>query len=97
MTQAMRENEAAKKAQKIGPVRIRVILPDRLVLQATFKATDRLSDLMVCPGLRICQYACLTGRLYCCMTSMRGRICMASFLLVPMCLHTSQSLVHTAF
>eukprot|EP00192_Tetraselmis_astigmatica_P011428 CAMPEP_0117649282 /NCGR_PEP_ID=MMETSP0804-20121206/883_1 /TAXON_ID=1074897 /ORGANISM="Tetraselmis astigmatica, Strain CCMP880" /LENGTH=374 /DNA_ID=CAMNT_0005454997 /DNA_START=248 /DNA_END=1372 /DNA_ORIENTATION=- len=46
MTQAMREAEATKKAQKLGAVRIRIVLPERLILQASFRATDKLSDLM---------------------------------------------------
>jgi len=45
MTQALRDREEEAKASKLPPVRIRVVFPDRTVLQALFSATEDVSSL----------------------------------------------------
>ncbi|KAK9826039.1 hypothetical protein WJX74_007186 [Apatococcus lobatus] len=44
-TGKMREQEASQKAARLGPVPIRIHLPDNLILQASFQATDPLAAL----------------------------------------------------
>ena len=47
MTKAMREREEAALAASLPPVRVRVVLPGQLVLEARFKATDKVASLLV--------------------------------------------------
>ena len=47
MTKAMREREEAALAASLPPVRVRVVLPGQLVLEARFKATDKVALLQV--------------------------------------------------
>lgn len=45
MTRQMRENEVARKAAAYGQVPVRVELPDGVVLQASFAATESIGEL----------------------------------------------------
>ena len=49
-TRAMRERERRQRAREMPPTRLRIVLPDRRCLQASFQATDKVSEVYAFVG-----------------------------------------------